>query len=114
MPRSCEAFGGRTARRLLPGSQRLARRPMPARSHNVSPLRPRAARGAATEGLDIAVIGVGYVGLVTATCMASFGHRVSAFDIDADKIEALQRAHVPIHEAGLAELLAEQVGAARL
>jgi UDPglucose 6-dehydrogenase len=87
---------------------------MPARSHNVSPLRPRAARGAATEGLDIAVIGVGYVGLVTATCMASFGHRVSAFDIDADKIEALQRAHVPIHEAGLAELLAEQVGAARL
>ncbi len=87
---------------------------MPSRSLNVSPLRPRAENGSAVGSLRIAVVGVGYVGLVTATCLAKFGHRVCAVDIDAHKVESLQRAQLPIHEAGLAELVAEQVGAKRL
>jgi len=51
------------------------------------------------------VIGVGWVGLVTAACFAELGQRVVAMDIDAAKIKALARGNVPIHEPGLAELV---------
>ena len=54
----------------------------------------------------IGVIGVGWVGLVTAACFAELGHRVIARDILAEKVEALRRGEVTIHEPGLAELLA--------
>ncbi len=54
----------------------------------------------------IGVIGVGWVGLVTATCFAELGHRVVARDIVAEKIAALQRGETTIHEPGLDELLA--------
>ncbi|MSO42320.1 MAG: UDP-glucose/GDP-mannose dehydrogenase family protein [Solirubrobacterales bacterium] len=53
----------------------------------------------------IGVVGVGWVGLVTAACFAELGHRVVARDIDAAKVEALGRGEVPIHEPGLPELL---------
>jgi UDPglucose 6-dehydrogenase len=53
----------------------------------------------------IGVIGVGWVGLVTATCFAEMGHAVIAMDIDADKIRSLTRGRVPIHEPGIDELL---------
>jgi UDPglucose 6-dehydrogenase len=53
----------------------------------------------------IGVIGVGWVGLVTATCFAELGHRVIAMDIDAGKIRSLSRCQVPIHEPGIDELL---------
>jgi UDPglucose 6-dehydrogenase len=76
---------------------------------------------------QIGVIGVGWVGLVTASCFAELGHRVTAVDIDAEKVGALQAGDVPIHEPGIAELvernrerlrftteIADVLGAARL
>jgi UDPglucose 6-dehydrogenase len=57
------------------------------------------------ERQPIGVVGVGWVGLVTATCFAELGHRVIALDIVEEKIEALRRGDVTIHEPGLAELV---------
>jgi UDPglucose 6-dehydrogenase len=54
----------------------------------------------------IGVVGVGWVGLVTAACFAEVGHRVIARDILPEKVEALSRGEITIHEPGLAELLA--------
>jgi UDPglucose 6-dehydrogenase len=54
----------------------------------------------------VGVIGVGWVGLVTAACFAELGHRVVARDIVAEKVEALSRGETTIHEPGLAELVA--------
>jgi UDPglucose 6-dehydrogenase len=53
----------------------------------------------------VGVIGVGWVGLVTAACFADLGHPVVARDILAEKVESLSRGEVTIHEPGLAELL---------
>ena len=53
----------------------------------------------------IGVIGVGWVGLVTATCFADMGHEVIAMDIDAAKVRSLSGGKVPIHEPGIDELL---------
>ena len=53
----------------------------------------------------IGVIGVGWVGLVTAACFAELGHPVVARDIVQEKVEALSRGEVTIHEPGLAELV---------
>ncbi len=53
----------------------------------------------------IGVVGVGWVGLVTAACFAELGHEVHAIDIDAAKIDALGRGEITIHEPGLPELL---------
>jgi UDPglucose 6-dehydrogenase len=58
-----------------------------------------------SEKQPIGVIGVGWVGLVTATCFAELGHPVWARDIVPDKIESLRRGEVTIHEPGLPELL---------
>jgi UDPglucose 6-dehydrogenase len=58
-----------------------------------------------TEQSSIGVIGVGWVGLVTASCFADLGHDVVAVDIDAAKIEALRSGDVPIHEPAIEELL---------
>jgi UDPglucose 6-dehydrogenase len=48
----------------------------------------------------IGVVGVGWVGLVTAACFAEVGHPVVAMDIDESKVESLRRGDVPIHEPG--------------
>jgi len=53
----------------------------------------------------VAVFGAGYVGLVTGACFADLGHDVVIRDVVKDKIDALRRGEVPIHEDGLAELL---------
>jgi UDPglucose 6-dehydrogenase len=53
----------------------------------------------------VGVVGVGWVGLVTAACFADLGHEVWARDIVAEKVESLSRGEVPIHEPGLAELV---------
>ena len=53
----------------------------------------------------IGVIGVGYVGLVTAACFAARGPQVICRDIDQDKVALLKRGVVPIHEPGLTELV---------
>ncbi len=57
---------------------------------------------------DITVVGAGYVGLVTAACLAHLGHRVVCLDVDAAKVRSLQAGVVPIYEPGLAELLASE------
>ena len=62
------------------------------------------------EKEPIAVIGVGWVGLVTAACFAELGHEVFARDIVAEKVDALRRGEVPIHEPGLPELVSRNAG----
>jgi UDPglucose 6-dehydrogenase len=57
------------------------------------------------EREPIGVIGVGWVGLVTAACFAELGHEVYARDILPEKVESLSRGEVPIHEPGLTELV---------
>jgi UDPglucose 6-dehydrogenase len=57
----------------------------------------------------IAVIGTGYVGLVSGTCFASTGVRVTCVDTDATKIARLERGEVPIHEPGLDDLLRKAI-----
>jgi UDPglucose 6-dehydrogenase len=58
-----------------------------------------------SEQRPIGVIGVGWVGLVTASCFAELGHEVIAMDIDAGKISRLQAGEAPIHEPGIENLL---------
>jgi len=64
--------------------------------------------------MKIAMIGTGYVGLVSGVCFSDFGHEVVCVDKDPKKIEMLERGEVPIYEPGLASLMARNVDAGRL
>jgi UDPglucose 6-dehydrogenase len=64
--------------------------------------------------MRIAMIGTGYVGLVSGACFADFGHQVTCIDKDAGKIGALQSGEIPIYEPGLNQLVASNVAAGRL
>ncbi len=64
--------------------------------------------------MKIAMIGTGYVGLVSGVCFSDFGHEVVCVDKDPAKIEMLERGELPIYEPGLDELLAKNVTAGRL
>ncbi len=64
--------------------------------------------------MKIAIIGTGYVGLVSGVCFADFGHDVVCVDKDKRKIDMLEDGKVPIYEPGLEELLARNVQAGRL
>src|SRR5690349_1400901 len=61
----------------------------------------------------VGVVGVGWVGLVTAACFADLGNEVVALDIDESKVEALRAGEVPIHEPGMEELLERSRGRLR-
>jgi UDPglucose 6-dehydrogenase len=63
---------------------------------------------------QICVVGVGYVGLVTAACFADLGNRVIALDVDEEKINGLKKGKLPIYEPGLKELVEHNVVAQRL
>ena len=64
--------------------------------------------------MKIAVIGTGYVGLVSSACFASIAHHVVGIDKLAKKIETLNSGGVPIYEPGLIELVSENIAAGRL
>ena len=64
--------------------------------------------------MKIAIVGTGYVGLVSGVCLSDFGHEVVCVDKDPAKIARLVRGEVPIYEPGLEDLLARNVAAGRL
>jgi len=64
--------------------------------------------------MKIAMIGTGYVGLVSGVCFSDFGHDVVCVDKDAGKIDKLNAGEVPIYEPGLEQLMAKNVAAGRL
>src|SRR5215212_5677827 len=64
--------------------------------------------------MRVAMIGSGYVGLVSGACFADFGHVVTCTDKDPAKIDALRRGHMPIYEPGLSDLVAANVRQGRL
>jgi UDPglucose 6-dehydrogenase len=64
--------------------------------------------------MKVVVIGTGYVGLVTGTCLSEVGHDVICMDIDAKKVERLQHGETPIYEPGLPELVQKNSAAGRL
>ena len=64
--------------------------------------------------MRVAMIGTGYVGLVSGACFADFGHEVTCVDKDTGKVAALTRGEMPIYEPGLDDLVAANVKAGRL
>lgn len=75
-------------------------------------------KGALLSGAEtvmkVSVVGAGYVGLVTAACLADMGNSVVCLDVDAARVAGLQRGEMPIHEPGLSDLVRRNAAAGRL
>ncbi len=94
-------------------------RPAPAGTTTPAPtltptLTPTSTAARPPRPIAITVIGTGPVGLVAAACFARFGHRVTAFDTDAGRIDRLGRGELVLHEAGLHGLMREQLACGSL
>jgi GDP-mannose 6-dehydrogenase len=66
-------------------------------------------KGEVSDAMRVAVVGLGYVGTVTAACLAANGHDVSGVDIDAGKVEEIRAGHSPVAEPGLDAIVASAV-----
>jgi UDPglucose 6-dehydrogenase len=64
--------------------------------------------------MRIAIVGTGYVGLVSGACLSDFGHEVTCIDSDGVKVAALRRGEIPIFESGLGEIVGNNLSAGRL
>ncbi len=64
--------------------------------------------------MKVSVVGAGYVGLVTAACLAEMGNSVVCLDVDAQRVAGLRQGEMPIHEPGLAEMVQRNAAASRL
>ena len=64
--------------------------------------------------MKVTVIGTGYVGLVTGTCLAEVGNEVLCLDVDPKKIDILKKGGIPIYEPGLQDMVQRNVAAGRL
>ena len=64
--------------------------------------------------MKVSVVGAGYVGLVTAACLAEMGNSVVCLDVDAQRVAGLRQGEMPIHEPGLSELVQRNAAASRL
>jgi UDPglucose 6-dehydrogenase len=64
--------------------------------------------------MQIAVVGTGYVGLVTGVCLSDIGHDVTCVDIDEEKVKRMKQGISPIYELGLEELMKKNIAAGRL
>lgn len=64
--------------------------------------------------MNLAVVGTGYVGLVSGTCLAETGNNVICVDIDENKIETMRNGHIPIYEPGLEVLFLRNIVKKRL
>ena len=64
--------------------------------------------------MKIAMIGAGYVGLVTGACFADFGHDVTCIDSDPNRVATLNRGEIPIYEPGLEAMIKKGEAAGRL
>ena len=64
--------------------------------------------------MDIAVVGTGYVGLVTGACFSSSGNNVTCVDIDKNKVKSLRKGVVPFYEPGLEDIVKTNLKEGRL
>src|SRR5260370_39131377 len=64
--------------------------------------------------MNIAIVGTGYVGLVTGTCFAEGGNEVVCVDVDRERVASLSAGQIPIYEPGLSELVRRNVAEGRL
>ena len=64
--------------------------------------------------MKVAIVGTGYVGLVTGACLAEMGNHVLCLDVNAKKLNTLESGALPIHEPGLLEVVQRNVAGDRL